>query len=316
MYLLTVSLPHRISETSTQQPSGFVQSMISEVVLGPQAESTTRSFLSLRSDPYKQSLFSGWKTDGWVRWLEGLRGEYERRMNRMCTILDEGMFRVVEVRGCGGIGPVRSSFHDSPMPKWKNGSDGTAFSSHKSDDAETEVERWTVVTKTQLYEYDWPRGGMFIWIRMLFETHPLFERPFPAPVGDKKLDQSHAPLKVTGAMLCIGLTMFLTHAPYLTLVAPGIMFSATDKIRDERAWQYYRLCFAAESDENVERCSKGFAQGVQDFWAIEDLDELKALLDEAGGLAPPFAGGSDDDRDDVEGLRNCVEALGAGWMGC
>ncbi|KAI5292924.1 hypothetical protein KEM56_006169, partial [Ascosphaera pollenicola] len=27
---------------------------------------------------------------GWVRWLEGLRGMYERRMNRMCTILDSG----------------------------------------------------------------------------------------------------------------------------------------------------------------------------------------------------------------------------------
>lgn len=32
----------------------------------------------------------GWKTDGWVWWFEGLRGNYERRMQTMCTIFDDG----------------------------------------------------------------------------------------------------------------------------------------------------------------------------------------------------------------------------------
>ena len=51
----------------------------------------------------------------------------------------------------------------------------------EAGDGEAEEDPWTVVTKTQLYEYDWPRGGMFIWIRMLFASHPLLGRPLPPP---------------------------------------------------------------------------------------------------------------------------------------
>ena len=35
---------------------------------------------------------NGWKVDGWVRWLEGLRGNYERRMNVMCELLEENKY--------------------------------------------------------------------------------------------------------------------------------------------------------------------------------------------------------------------------------
>ncbi|RAL61701.1 hypothetical protein DID88_002769 [Monilinia fructigena] len=77
-------------ETTTQQPSGFVQAMIAELVMGPQAASVEFS----KKSKSEQLAFAGWKTDGWVRWLEGLRGSYERRMNRMCKILEEGQYLI------------------------------------------------------------------------------------------------------------------------------------------------------------------------------------------------------------------------------
>ncbi len=75
----------RITETSTQQPSGFVQSMISELVLGSQPAMAEFA----KKSRAEQLTFSGWKTDGWVRWLAGLRGNYEHHMTRMCNNLEE-----------------------------------------------------------------------------------------------------------------------------------------------------------------------------------------------------------------------------------
>lgn len=138
----------RITETSTQQPSGFVQSMIAELILGPDHDGL--------NDPKKTHAKGGkgglpdgegWKAEGWVRWLEGLRGNYERRMQHMCKILEKGKYQVKSGR--------RNSLVSS-------GADG-------SDD-----EEWSVVEKVKIYDFDWPVGGMFIWFRVQFENHPLY----------------------------------------------------------------------------------------------------------------------------------------------
>ncbi|KAJ9148243.1 Aromatic amino acid aminotransferase [Pleurostoma richardsiae] len=232
----------RIAETSTQQPSGFVQSIVAELVMGAQPAEAQASFLSLRT-ARERAVFNGWKMDGWVRWLEGLRGEYERRMNRMCTILDEGSFQVKQ-------GTPRSAADAS----------------------------WGVITKTQLYDYSWPRGGMFVWIRIFFEEHPLWG----VPGSDGR--------PVDGTALSTALMIFLTTKPYLVLVSPGMMFSATDDIRREIGWAYYRLCFAAESDENIEECSKRFTAGVHKFWRIKDVKDLEKLLESSPVAAAEEAG--------------------------
>ncbi|KAH9882334.1 hypothetical protein J1614_000570 [Plenodomus biglobosus] len=124
----------RITETSTQQPSGFVQSMIAELLMGPQSS----------KDPGKGGAAdgSGWKVDGWVRWLEGLRGNYERRMNIMSDVLDAGK----EVVKAGR---------------------------RKSLTVVVDEDEWAVVEKTQIYSFVRPLGGMFIWVRFDFSLHPL-----------------------------------------------------------------------------------------------------------------------------------------------
>lgn len=132
----------RITETSTQQPSGFVQSVIAELLMGPQ--STGDGGKGGSKDG------SGWKVDGWVRWLEGLRGNYERRMQMMSSILEDGKYI------------VRSSTPNQP-------SMDSSFTS--SDDEEYEL-----VSKTQMYDFVYPMAGMFLWLHARFDTHPLFRK--------------------------------------------------------------------------------------------------------------------------------------------
>ncbi|KAF5706343.1 aromatic amino acid aminotransferase I [Fusarium globosum] len=220
----------RIAETSTGQPSGFVQALIAQAILGPHS-SALETFSSLPES--EKPSFTGWQLDGWVRWLEGLRGEYERRMTRMCSILEKNSFS-----------PRQSA---SQNPDLDGG----------------------VVNKIRLFDFDWPRGGMFIWVRVHFEKHPLYQ----SRGGDI------APV-IDGTALANAFLIHSTHAPHLVLGSPGSMFSATPEIREKRGWQYIRLCFAAESDQNIDDGSSRFARSVGEFFKINDTAQIEKLLEE------------------------------------
>ena len=169
----------------------------------------------------------GWKVDGWVRWLEGLRGMYERRMNRMCRILEEGRFSLKQQR------PIKEEESD-----------------------------WAVVSKVKLYEFDWPRAGMFVWVKMAYETHPLWGQ-------------------VEGAKLARAQWIFLTTKPYLVLACPGQIFSPTPEIAEADGWKYFRLCFAAVTEDEVDATSVRFVRGIQAFWRIKsrkDLDDIEGTV--------------------------------------
>jgi DNA-binding transcriptional MocR family regulator len=218
----------RITECSTQQPSGFVQSMIAELIMGPQS----------RDDPGKGGAAdgSGWKVDGWVRWLEGLRGNYERRMIEMCDALDDGKHLVKSGR--------RKSLVD-------------------------EDNEWAVVEKTKIYDFVRPLGGMFVWVRFDFSSHPL-KKQIPA------------------SRLSKALWVFWTLKPYLCLVAPGSIFSPTQEIRDNDSFNCFRLCFAACPVEQVKDISERFARGAQDFWRIKNTEKIDKLLEnEWNGAVDP-----------------------------
>ncbi|KAF2090889.1 aromatic amino acid aminotransferase [Saccharata proteae CBS 121410] len=134
----------RITETSTQQPSGFVQSMIAELIIGPQAADSGRG---------GAKDGKGWAMAGWIRWLEGLRGNYERRMNAMSDVLASGSQLLKSGR--------RASF--------------SALLDSPSDEDE-----WSVIETTPMYEFTRPLGGMFIWLTFNFASHPLANK-MPGP---------------------------------------------------------------------------------------------------------------------------------------
>lgn len=206
--------------------------------MGPDQETAVSAFHRLsRKD---KAQFSGWKMDGWVRWLEGLRGVYERRMVRMCTLLDESLYQLKQ---------------STPI-----------------NDLESE---WGVITKTRIMSYDWPRGGMFVWVRIHFENHPLWQaKGAMIPVLD-------------GPVLAQALLIFLTHKPHLVIAAPGSMFAATPQVAAETAWAYLRLCFGTETEENIAPCSRRFAAGLQKFWRIKSISEMEELVAEMRSSSEP-----------------------------
>ena len=212
----------RITETSTQQPSGFVQSVIAELIMGPQNRNGKGGGKDGR----------GWQTDGWVRWLEGLRGSYERRMNLACNILEEGKDLVKT--GC------RKSL--------------------KSTSSDAHDQEWSVISKQRVYNFAWPQGGMFIWLHLNFPTHPLYR---------KLLDH---------AKFANALFMHLLKPKYLVIISPGEVFAANQQIKEERAWQYFRVCFAAVDDELLEGMSRKLVKGIHDFWRLKEVEDIDRLI--------------------------------------
>ncbi|KAI9822668.1 MAG: hypothetical protein M1827_000387 [Pycnora praestabilis] len=208
----------RITETSTQQPSGFVQSMVAETIMGPQTPHDGGRGGSRNG--------SGWQVSGWVRWLEGLRGAYERRMQTMCSILHDGRYMI---------------------------------SRRQSLSACDEDSDWSVVDKVKMYDFVWPLGGMFVWLELNLSTHPLYNR-------------------IDHAELAHALWIHFTTKPFLVLVSPGTIFAPTPEIAAESAWRYFRLCFAAVAEEEVELTSKRMVAGFNSFWAIKNLKDIQELL--------------------------------------
>lgn len=206
----------RITECSTQQPSGFVQSMIAEMIMGPHSGNGRGGG--------KDDL--GWKTDGWVRWLEGLRGNYERRMQIMCKIFEEGKQLV------------------------------------KTGRRQSMSQEWSVVDTVPMFDFVWPLGGMFVWVKVNFETHPLWKKTSPEKLSRR-------------------LWIHLTTPEHLILVAPGSLFAPTEEIRQEKSFSYMRICFAAVDEQDVGPMSHRFVEGLKSFWAkkkVEDIEGEQRLL--------------------------------------
>ena len=102
---------------------------------------------------------------------------------------------------------------------------------------------------------------MFLWVRMHFSTHPLAS-------------------KVAGARLSRAMWIFWTTKPYLVLVSPGTIFSPNDEIREKSGYKYYRLCFAAIDEDQLEPVSHRFVDAVAAFWRIKSVKTIDALLEE------------------------------------
>ena len=234
----------RISETSTQQPSGFVQSMIAELLLGPDHDGLSKN---MKGGKGGLPTGEGWKADGWVRWIEGLRGNYERRMTKMSKILDSNKYQVKSGR--------RNSLTQAE-----------------------DVDEWSVIEKAQMYSFDWPVGGMFIWLKVHFENHPLYSTY-------KKADDV--------ARLSRALWIFWTTKPYLVLASPGLIFSPTDEIREQEGYKYFRLCFAAINEDVLAPTSERLTDGVAAFWRIKDTKTVDKLLEEDEAAIESRAGLAD-----------------------
>lgn len=197
----------RITEVTSQQPSGFVQSLVAEMIFGRDDSATKAS----------KQIATGWHMDGWVQWLEGLRAGYETRMQAMCTVLEEGKYL----------------FHQSTRDQ---------------------LDDWEVVERVQMYDFVWPMGGMFAWVEIRFDTHPLRSQYTPEQLSK-------------------ALWIHLTTKPHLCLVGPGSMFAATPTSA-EKAYRYIRVAFAPMEADEVAPFTQRLVGGFRSFWQRKNLDGL------------------------------------------
>lgn len=224
--------------------------MIAELIMGP----PTGDKVGAGGDKDGK----GWSVGGWVRWLEGLRGEYERRMNDMCDALDTGTTLVKSGR--------RNSLTEMTGNLSLDAHDAAEDKKETDDD-------WSVIETTRIYDFVRPMGGMFIWVRCNFPSHPLAS-------------------KVALPRLARALWVYWTTCK--VLVQPGSIFAPTEEIRDRDAWECFRLCFAACPREDLVPISERFAKGAQAFWRIKKVSVIDELLKddavmmegmEVGGMA-------------------------------
>lgn len=224
----------RITETTSQQPSGFAQSMVAELIIGQQGKE------SIAKGEPRSKVRSGWKVDGWVRWLEGLRGDYERRMQSMCTVLEENKFILLE-----SVEQKQRQQRSSRRP-FGLGSGGSDIVGGE----------WELVHKVQMFDFVWPQAGMFVWLNVRLDTHPLRE-----VVGEEKLARA--------------LWNHLTKKPYLCLVAPGEMFSPTkETIEEMSAWSNFRISFVPIESTDVGEVTHALVDGFKSFWQKTSPGEI------------------------------------------
>ncbi|KAF3916015.1 hypothetical protein AA313_de0210396 [Arthrobotrys entomopaga] len=186
-------------------------------------------------------LTTTWRMSGWITWLSLLRHQYEQRMNLLCSALEES--RTVTMISIKNI-------------RVKNDDDANSTQ---------EGEKYSLVQKSvkELYEFERPMGGMFVWVRVYFEIHRLYD-------GTNGRDIMNA------------LWHYLARPGSECLVAPGWMFGATDEICDREGWKYMRLCFASVDTETLKAGGATFGKGVKEFF---ELTEFPLMPDpEAAGL--------------------------------
>ncbi|ANB11121.1 bifunctional 2-aminoadipate transaminase/aromatic-amino-acid:2-oxoglutarate transaminase [Sugiyamaella lignohabitans] len=220
----------RMTEGSTQQPSGFVQSMIAKLVgagapnSSAVSETGPGSFVSTLARSKREPVpeAASWSFDGWVQWLSGLRDQYQRRMVVMCQALDDAKISVDEM---------------------------------------SDEQGWTSVSNLEnvYYDFDWPRAGMFVWLKVHLDKHPLASNSY------------------SNEELSTALWVWMTRAPNLVLVSPGRMFSPAESLIED-ASLYFRLCFAAIAEDELKASSQRIASAIHSFWSVDE-DTVEELID-------------------------------------
>ncbi|KAL5866314.1 hypothetical protein ACKVWC_011506 [Pyricularia oryzae] len=84
-------------------------------------------------DANGSSSRTSWGFQSWVGWLQGLRSAYRRRMVKMATVLERGK-HVATASTTNGGGEEN---------------------------------------KVGMFDFRWPMGGMFLWVEVKIENHPL-----------------------------------------------------------------------------------------------------------------------------------------------
>ncbi|KAJ6262254.1 Aromatic amino acid aminotransferase [Drechslerella dactyloides] len=197
-------------------------------------------------------LVNTWGMSGWITWLSLLREKYEQRATLMCAALEES--RTVTIIHLKNI-RVRDD-------------DGNVIDGPGG--------KYSLVHKAvkELYEFERPMGGMFVWVRVYFEIHRLYDG-------------------TNGPRIMDALFRYLAGPDLLCLVCPGQFFVPPTDDDDEShgdGWKYLRLCFAAVEMDDLKRASENFGRGVKEFFELTEFPPSEDEEKKAAAAADAYGG--------------------------
>jgi len=166
------------------------------------------------------SLLIKWQYAGTLRWLQGLRYEYIKRRDFFVDCLAE-------------------NFHLELAPPEQNkfrGSD-TYLASHLKVVGEK-------VIREPLFSFVPPSSGMFVWLQILFDSHPKLDK-----VGKKSLE--------------VQLWEDLAEAG--VLFAPGYLFASNSSVETEMH-AHFRISFSNAQYSDLKKAVEIFAQVLLKFY--------------------------------------------------
>lgn len=136
--------------------------------------------------------------------------------------------------------------------------------------------------KVDMFTFNWPMGGMFLWVRVQIHNHPLASSLDPRT-------------------LMLALWLFCTANPYRILLVPGGDFAASDVVKNTDGYQYLRFCFAAVEENILATKTRSFVTACNDFWSITDSAKISSIIQgDSSTLSAEEADGADADREVIE----------------
>ncbi|GAA6009684.1 aminotransferase-like domain-containing protein [Rhodotorula paludigena] len=211
----------RANESSTQSASGFAQALVGKL------------------------LAEEWKLEGYLRWLKGIKAQYRDRRNLMVDALLDLSHASLDARQAGsGFEYWTQDAHDRDEKGFVARVNGGM--SEKGGEG----------AGRRILSFVSPQGGMFVWLRVHFATHPRFHS------------------KPTNELLA---ELWEDFAEHNVLIAPGTMFSARDfpqqPPKEEGAFAvaeegdaFFRIAFSTATAEQIHEAAKIIAQRVEHFF--------------------------------------------------
>ncbi|KAF7792821.1 hypothetical protein EIP86_003921 [Pleurotus ostreatoroseus] len=168
-------------------------------------------------------LLTTWQYDGYVRWLHGLAVEYTARRDHF-------------------IDCIADEFHLQKAPSVAHGvwAGCDVFEAYEKPKGSQMTEKFA--TRTKYFSFVPPTSGMFIWIKMSFESMPSFKE------GDEETLEMQLWEKIAEAGV---------------LMAPGWYFSATDIDSGEG---HYRISFSQAEFPVMKKAVTIFGEVVREFF--------------------------------------------------
>lgn len=199
----------RQGETTTQAPCGFGQAVITKIL-------------------------THWTYDGYIRWLRGLRTEYQQRRNFFVDCLAEE-FHLHAVSAAAGVWEGCVVYQASSKAK-------------KSTNI---TDKYSARDRT-MFSFVPPTAGMFVWMKLHLDQHPSF-----VPGDEDTLETK----------------LWTKLAENRVLFGPGWMFAASAMVEGsaDNDSGHFRVSFSNGEFADLKKAVTIFGRVIREFFQEGDL---------------------------------------------